>query len=852
MNVGDLPELDLAACAREPIHLLGRIQPHGFLIGMDANWTITHLSENVDEFLAGISLADIGGDLSSWLPPAAVHAIRNALQHVMNGPGSEIVHAVPMDGSGRTFDLTLHISGRTIVVEGEPADPGQPLETDLSIVRSAMERLGRRPGVREQCDDCVRFVRALTGFDRVMLYQFLPDGSGEVISEICRAGLDPYLGLRYPATDIPEQARRLYLQNPIRLIADVSRPGRPVRSTGDSQDAVLDLSASVLRSVSEIHLEYLRNMDVAASMSISVLVDGGLWGLIACHHAEPKALGATKRNASLLFGQMFSLQLQSQLAREERRHDETAHEITSMLSRQASASFPIDELLQLAAQDFQALLKAQGSAVVIDGKATVAGDTPSLGDIQEICRRLNERHGNEVFETHQLRAEFPYSRAAAGRSAGLLSIPISRSPRDYLLFFRNELVTEVSWAGNPDKAAAIDASGRISPRKSFAAWREVVSGQSEAWLPAEIRAAKQLRTTMLEVVLRLTDEAAREKRSASERQELLIAELNHRVRNILGLVRSLVAKSSPEGSTTEGFVSVLDARIQALARAHDQITEQNWSHASLKRLIGRESESYLLDRRNRLQIEGDDMLLAPVAFSAVALVMHELVTNSAKYGALSVEQGTVTVSLAPDETGALQIDWAEHGGPPVAAPTRRGFGSVIIERSIPYELNGAASIDYDPAGVRARFTIPETYVRPAEPAAAQAAMDEDADLSARIAAPENVMIVEDNLIIAMEAESIFLDLGARNVAIFARSADALRHLETADCDLALLDFNLGQGTSIGVAQALAERRVPFIFTSGYGDNLDLPEPLASAPRLAKPYNSEMIARILKRIFGDGR
>ena len=226
------------------------------------------------------------------------------------------------------------------------------------------------------------------------------------------------------------------------------------------------------------------------------------------------------------------------------------------------------------------------------------------------------------------------------RAAGFLAIPISRTPRDCLIFFRREILRKVNWAGAPGKVYASGPLGpRLTPRKSFELWQETVHGQSAPWTSAELQIAEGLRVTLLEVILQLADLAARERKGAQERQELMIAELNHRVRNILSLVRGLVTQSKDTAGSIEEFSSVLGGRIQALARAHDQITSLNWAPVALKALVESEAGAYLGARAGRIKMEGPEVALDPKAFATLALVVHEMMTNSAKYGALADSTG---------------------------------------------------------------------------------------------------------------------------------------------------------------------------------------------------------------------
>lgn len=842
-------DLDLTHCDREPIHLLGRIQSFGYLLAVDNDWVIRWVSENISEVARQPAEGLIGQPADILLPRDAIHAIRNRLQFVRPKRGVEVVYGVTLTSLDTTFDVSVHVTNGCIVMEFEPAASLDGMANDISNVRAAIDQLADLPSLAAVYRQTVRFIRMVLGFDRVMLYRFRHDGSGEVVAEAVKHGKPPLLNLRYPASDIPKQARALYLENPIRLIADVADDGARVLGDGVGTEAgTLDLSGSRLRSVSPIHIEYLRNMDVAASMSISIIVNGQLWGLIACHHDAPHRPVMSQRNSALLFGQMLSLIIQMRENDEEKANDSQVAEITTGISRDVAKGASIVDVLISSAGAFMELLKADGFAVVHEDIVWASGATPSTADILRLCSMLNGLPGNQVFETDHLVSFVPEAGAFADVASGVLSVPISRSPRDYILFFRKEQIMHVKWAGNPQKAVTVSAEGeRLNPRKSFEAWQEEVLCRSDPWTSRDVRSAVQLRIMLLEVVLSLTDEAGREKKVAAERQELLIAELNHRVRNILGLVRGLISQSNSGGETTAEFVRKLDSRVQSLARAHDHITRQNWSSVSFGQLLQTESESYLLDRKDRIILAGPNVLLLPQAYSSMALVMHEMLTNSAKYGSVSDKSGRVEITLSLDAQGDLVIDWREIDGPPVTPPTRRGFGSTIVERTLPFELGGEADIDYHPSGVKARFRLPKQYFM-IDSSAFEDASAREAEPRTGFDPPSKVLVVEDNLIIGLEAEEIFQSLGCADVSVVPTVRAALQLLDRPNeaFGFALLDINLGADTSFDIARRLREQGVPFAFASGYGDSARLPEDLAGEPNIGKPYDTDTIEGLLSR------
>jgi light-regulated signal transduction histidine kinase (bacteriophytochrome)/CheY-like chemotaxis protein len=699
----------------------------------------------------------------------------------------------------------------------------------------------------ELAQEAARQLKILNGFDRVMVYRFHPDGSGEVIAEVAAAGLESFLGLHYPASDIPKQARILYQRNWLRIIADINSKPAQLTATASHSAELLDLSMSVLRSVSPIHIEYLRNMGVGASMSVSILRDGKLWGLFACHHYAPRYVSFERRTAAELFGQMFSWILEGRERETDIAYESRARQIQERLMESAasrgSGQRPITEFMA----DYRKMIECDGIAVWSEGEITLDGATPTESEVKDLVNFINRTSPGRISASGEIAGVYAAGESFRDRAAGFLAVPISRMPRDCLIFFRREILRSVNWAGAPEKVYAEGPLGpRLTPRKSFELWQETVSGQSKPWSAADLHIAESLRVTLLEVILQLSDLAARERKGAQERQELMIAELNHRVRNILSLVRALVTQSKDTAASIEEFSTVLGGRIQALARAHDQITNLNWAPVALKALVESEAGAYLGARADRIRMEGPEVALDPKAFATLALVVHEMMTNSAKYGALADSTGQVEVNWTLDQGSSLVIDWKESGGPPVQPPTRRGFGTTIIERSVPFDLKGDAEIRFDLLGVQARFVIPANYVQmiPGMTGIPGKVTTKEQPMS-RIS--DTALIVEDNLIIAMSAEVILLELGARHVETAASVNQALKAIEREKPSFALLDLNLGSENSIRVGQKLLELEIPFIFATGYGERAPIPEELAAAPVVQKPYTREVIESALGRL-----
>ena len=830
-------EVDLTNCDREPIHILGSVQPFGFLLAVNSDWVVVHASTTSLRYL-GLSPDDLlGKPLTQVMSGHAIHNIRGRLQIMRGADAVERMFGQPLVDGGEDFDLALHYSGRLLIVEGEPSRADVLIEA-ASAVRSMTTRIAARPTFEEFCHEAARQVRALTEFDRVMVYRFAHDGAGEVIAESVRPGIGSFLGQRYPAQDIPVQARALYERNWLRIIADVDAEVSPIIPEVSPSGEPVDLSMSMLRAVSPIHIEYLRNMGVAASLSISILRDGKLWGLFACHHYAPKHISYERRTAAELFGQLFSLTLESREREiETRRMAEARNLHDRMMNAVVKANAGADSLNPYL-NDLCSLVHCDGLAVWLEGRLTLRDSTPDASDVHMLIRLLRDKDTHSVFTTNEIASMLPSAAAWAGKAAGMMAVPLSRAPRDYLIFFRKEEAQTVVWAGKPAKLVQIGPLGdRLTPRKSFEAWEETVRGQSRPWTTVERSLAESMRASLLEIVFRLTDLADEERQRANQRQELLIAELNHRVRNILGLIRGLISQSRSGVSSVEEFAEVVGGRVQALARAHDQITRHQWGPGALSDLITAEAEAYLSNKAERVKLNGAPTALAPDAFSILSLVIHELMTNSAKYGALCDQRGQVTIDWTRDAKGDLIIDWREKDGPLVIPPTRRGFGSTIIEHSIPHDLNGEVDLDYRPEGFQARIRIPGRYVS-SEGVTATVNQPRRADTPVR--APEKMLVLEDNMIIALDLEDMLTRLGVKQITVASSVSQAFEALAEEKPPFAILDVNLGQETSFPVAEALQDAGIPFAFGTGFGDSAAFPERFKETPVLQKPYSAESV------------
>ncbi len=838
------PQVDLTTCDREPIHIPGSIQPHGCLLACDisASFVLRHSANCAD--LLGID-GDINGrKLDALLGEEAVHTIRNALTRLDDGSRPVLLFNLE-NATGRTFDIAVHRYRSVAIIEFEPSLDGNSPPLDLA--REMIGRISSINAVDHLLQVTSRLVQGLFNYDRAMVYQLMHDGAGKVVSESKQPHLESFLGQYFPASDIPQQARQLYLRNTIRIISDANFERIPVVPVLDASGEPLDLSFAHLRSVSPIHCEYLRNMGVGASMSISIIVDGALWGLIACHHYAPRTLSMAERVAAEMFGQFFSLHLNALRQANKLQFATRARQSLDRFLRINARVSNLDDAIFDNLPDFASLMPCDGAAIWLKGKSRSIGSVPPASGIAALARLANKLTEGSVWATHMLASHLPRAENFAAAAAGVLIVPLSHRPRDYLFFFRKEVVQTLNWAGNPDKSYETGPLGdRLTPRKSFAIWKETVRQQSSPWTDEDREIAEATRTVLAEVALSHSELLEEERQKADVRQRMLNEELNHRVKNILAVIKSLINVPGQDGQSIETYVESLRGRIQALAFAHDQVVRGDGG-GSLIDLIHAELTPYR-DQSLNLDIDGPPVWLDARAFSVMALLLHELSTNAAKYGSLSQKGGLLTMRWTCNDTDGCIINWMESGGPPVKPPARQGFGTVLIDRSISYDLGGESEVTYHPAGLRATFRIPsrhaslDTRAQTASAPRANVAHQSHSDFD-----DLHVLIVEDEMLIAINLEQILLDAGVSEITTASSASDALQKIRYAQPNVAILDVNLGHETSVAVAEELKRRNIPFMLTTGYGDRSGLVEQFSTVPILNKPYEAAALIAELSMI-----
>ncbi|MEC4804718.1 MAG: ATP-binding protein [Jaaginema sp. PMC 1079.18] len=508
--------VDLTNCDREPIHIPGAIQPHGALLVLQPDLTIVQVSANITS-MVGRSPEDLlNQPLATWLSTEQVTSIQTCLQadfeyvnplHIrLHGDPKNTPH--PLD-----FDGIVHQFQDNIILELEPKQDGetQNFFGFYRQIKSGLTRIQKADTVLKMSQAVVAEIQRLTGFERVMVYRFDRVGAGQVIAEVVADRLNPYLDLCYPPSDIPQQARHLYQLNWLRIIPDSTyQPVPLIPTVNPVTQQPTDLSLSVLRSVSPIHLEYLHNMGVTASLSISLIANNTLWGLIACHHSQPQFIPYSIRTACEFLGQAMSLELRTKEANEDLDYKIKLQSVQSQFVESLPYAESLVEGLTVSPENLLALVSAQGAAIVVGERIILVGDTPSQTQVQQLVAWSEQENLDNIFYTHALSDLYLPGAEFAKVASGIIALTISRTQQTYILWFRPEIVQTVKWGGNPNKPVEVNDDGalRLSPRKSFEMWQETVRGRSLPWKTVEIEAVTELRSAIISIVLRHADELA--------------------------------------------------------------------------------------------------------------------------------------------------------------------------------------------------------------------------------------------------------------------------------------------------------------------------------------------------------
>jgi light-regulated signal transduction histidine kinase (bacteriophytochrome) len=506
-------QADLTNCERELIHLAGSIQPHGVLLVLrEPDLVVLQASVNAEamlgmpaERLLNRPVAALGGDIAPQIRrlvrAGALEARAPLRCRIAHGEWSRAFEGIAHRHAGGGLIVELESLERAAAAAGMHGRDAR-LEHRLA---AAMQRFSAATSIGALAEAVVQSIRELNGYDRVMVYKFDPDGHGEIIAEAKDARLaESFLGLHYPASDIPQRARELYVRNRVRVLVDVGYTPVPIVPrrfplTGEE----LDMSLCYLRSMSPLHLQYLQNMGVTATLVASLVREGRLWGLIACHHYAPRHVGYAVRAACELLAEVISTRIaaienyvQAQTEVLVRRLEQRLMEATSTEGDWRLALFRDPRMLL-------APLDASGAALFHDGAVLTAGEVPSTPELRALAHWVAERTSGSLFSCSSLARENPEFASLAPLASGVLAIELARSRPEYLMWFRKEQLSTVTWAGDPAKAVIGDDPLELSPRRSFAAWSEIVRGTATPWSQADLALARAIGASLMDIIVQI-------------------------------------------------------------------------------------------------------------------------------------------------------------------------------------------------------------------------------------------------------------------------------------------------------------------------------------------------------------
>lgn len=844
MATDPIAQAAIEQCAAEPVHIPGIVQPFGCLVAIDPETSrIAFASENTADIF-GVTAQDLlGQDAREVLGREVMHGVRNA--QAMPNFAKSLCGLGAFEIAGRrvevhAFQSGAFQSGAFHVLEIEPVGDAEFGHAEaFKELQFLLNQTRYAPDAETLFAETLRLLKYMTGYDRVMVYRFDAEFNGEILAEERPRNMEAYAGLRFPHWDIPAQARALMAKLPLRFIEDIDQEPVPLRAH-DAGAAPLDITLAASRGVSPVHMQYLRNMGVAATMTLSILVDDRLWGMISFHHRRPRVPSPRLREVLTSFIDMLAVKLKALQEQEVLAHieeiDAAKIDILADLDNDQLASDALDRIGPVLTK----ALNATGVAMLQGSQTLAYGDVPEQAVLAEILKAAKAKP-REVVPIENLAEVFPDAAPGLNGCAGALSFSLG-SNRAFCVF-RPEIAQTVKWAGNPEKKIErVEGTDRLAPRASFSVYLEEITGRSTPWTEQDHRFMQRIWPVMNAV------ERNRLLQRGGRAQQIMIDELNHRVRNILALVRSVSRQSRRRYGSLESYSAALESRIQALAASHEISTGTSLPSVSVAHLINREMAPFM--KTDAVRVSGIDPSIRSEVAPIFSLIIHELTTNAVKYGALSVESGRVDirVSTVPD---GVEIRWQETGGPEVAEPEERGFGSTLIESAVPHELNGRAELRFDPKGVTAVFALPVEAidVSPSPKQGKPRRLD-----PIRPAVPKplpterlegSVLLVEDNFIIAREMVDQLGDFGFLDVNTASDAEDALALLNTEVPVFAILDVNLGAGqTSLPVAERLTALGVPFAFATGYGETAQIGPQLSGAPRLLKPVTTSELQDVV--------
>ena len=732
----------LANCANEPIRTPGAIQPHGVLLTLsEPEMRVVQVSANVQALLGKAVDAVLDAPLALLLGEDYAQQVQLAAQqhHLLDAP--ELYFTL----NGGVFEGFVHRHQGVLVLELEVQ--AKPIESQgadgrLNNLGRMLQRLHAAKSLEALYDVSVKEIQAITGYDRVLIYRFEEEGHGQVIAEASSPSMEVFQGLFFPASDIPEQARELYRTNWLRIIPDADyQPVPLVPKLRPDTGQPLDLSFASLRSVSPIHCQYMKNMGVLSSMSISLLKGDKLWGLISCGHRQPLHVPHELRSACQTIGQVLSLQISAMEALEVSRQREEKVDTLALLN-QAMIDSPENVFDGLAQQPalLMALTHAGGVAIIEDKQLHRYGNCPEPEEIRALHKWL-QSSSQKVFSSHQLSLVYPPAEAFTRVASGVLAMSLPKPVDNGVIWFRPEVKESINWSGDPSKPLNMEDSEsglRLRPRTSFEIWKVEMAGISTQWTPGDLFAANDLRRSALESDL--ARQVLREQRAVQARDEL-VAVVSHDLRNPMTVISMLCgmmqkAFSSDGPHTSRRISTAIDTMQQAAGRMNTlledlldtskidagryTITAQQLEVAEMFEEANALLSPLALDKDIEISFHSEPALTIHADPERLFQVLSNLVGNAIKFTPRRGKIGVVAMAAGDDivfsvrDTGegiakdqlphVFDRYWTLKEG----NPTGTGLGLYITQGIVEAHGGRIVAESEEGCGTEFRFTVPKS------------------------------------------------------------------------------------------------------------------------------------------------
>jgi len=848
----ELIKLALQECENEQIHFIPSIQSHGGLIAFSqSSERVEFVSNNIKEFLNKSPKFCLDKSMEQiFNNQKTVHAIRNIASHQSIEYKKEYICLFKEAPSTPEINLSMFKTEKYFVIEMQINQVD--VHSYLNIIANTSwitEKSLNFTNHEELIQKTTKRLKYLTCFDRILVYKFLPDRSGEVVADTSSSEPNSFLGLRFPASDIPQIARDLLLKNTIRVIENVNDPGVLIIKKPNCEDQ-LDLSLSWLRKSSDIHLQYLRHMGVQGTMNLAIIVDGKLWGVFAFHHKSPKALSPELIHSYILLAHSFSLSLEKILINElhikQMEYVRKSSEILTINNSKENLS----KFWQAKSKIIKDLFPCATVAYILGDHYLTEGEELPLNLLKSFLKLDKDSKKAGLWYCDSI-DDIDHPELDTLGYTGVLVLKLETLSSVKIVFLRKKTSSNIGWAGSPDKEIVMDDEiARVLPRTSFKKFIENKKVTYHAWNSLELELARILLVNLDRVA---RDLEARKIHEDAEKTRLIIIvkELNHRVRNLFSLVKSVSSQSFNEETSITDYTDALERRITALSNASDLLTNDNTHNLSLLNLLKEEFKPHVdheaLDKR--VLLNGPEVILSSSLLPIFALVIHELLSNSIKHGALKGKDGKLEVRWQ-NSGDHLKFVWEEKNLNLDLEKLRpQGFGQKIIQESLDFEFKAKTSIDYKTSGLICSILIPLSAlvnIKDLSQTLNNQVEDKSSIEVKKINKKDeinqeflNILILENNYLIANDLKKLLSTKYKGKKFLCSDVEEAINVIDReSKIEFAILDVNLNNGTSEEVAMKCVEENIPFAYLTGYQEYSY--DNFPKAPFIIKPLTSEKL------------